>query len=46
MQNILFFAHDREIVKLVFQSACEFVERAPISRLVFAPDARVWEMIV
>ena len=46
MQNILFFAHDREIVKLVFQSACEFVERVPISRLVFAPDARVWEMIV
>jgi len=45
MRNILFFADDSELVKMVFRSACEFVERVPVRRLVFAPDQRVWEMI-
>ena len=45
LRNILFFADDAELVRLVFQSACEFVERVPVRRLTFVPDQRVWEMI-
>ena len=45
LRNILFFAEDPELVKLVFQSACEFVSLVPIRRLVFVPDQRVWEII-
>ena len=45
LRNILFFAHDPELVKLVFQSACEFASLVPIRRLVFVPDHRVWDII-
>jgi hypothetical protein len=45
LRNILFFADDPELVKLVFQSACEFASLVPIRRLVFVPDQRVWEII-
>ena len=45
LRNILFFAADPEMVKLVFQSACEFAEKVPVRRLCFVPDQRVWEMI-
>ena len=45
LRNILFFAHDPELVKLVFQSACEFASLVPIHRLVFVPDQRVWDII-
>jgi hypothetical protein len=45
MRNILFFAEDAALVNLVFRSACEFVERVPVRRLIFVPDERVWEMI-
>jgi hypothetical protein len=45
LRNVLFFAEDPELVRLVFQSACEFVARVPIRRLTFTPDQRVWEMI-
>jgi hypothetical protein len=44
--NILFFARDAEFVKLVFDAAFDFVSRVPIRRLTFAPDPRVWELIV
>jgi hypothetical protein len=46
LSNILFFAEDAELVRLVFEAACEFVGRVPVYRLTFLPDARVWEMIV
>jgi hypothetical protein len=46
MENVLFFARDPEFVKLVFDSACEFVNRVPVRRLTFVPDASVWELIV
>jgi hypothetical protein len=46
LANILFFAEDAELVRLVFQSACEFVSCVPVYRLTFVPDARVWEMIL
>ncbi|MGC2398789.1 MAG: hypothetical protein WA510_03360 [Acidobacteriaceae bacterium] len=45
LRNILFFADDPELVKFVFQSACEFASLVPIRRLVFVPDHRVWEII-
>ena len=45
MRNILFFAEDSELVRLVFRSACEFVEWVPVRRLIFVPDERVWEII-
>ncbi len=45
LANILFFAEDAELVQAVFRSALAFVERVPVRRLTFRPDARVWEMI-
>jgi hypothetical protein len=45
MRNILFFSGDRELVQMVFQSACEFVQRVPVERLTFRPDPSVWEML-
>jgi len=45
LRNVLFFAEDAELVNQVFRSACEFVERVPVRRLIFVPDERVWEMI-
>ena len=45
LESVLFFAHDAELVKLVFDSACELVQRVPVYRLTFIPDSRVWEMI-
>ena len=45
MRNILFFAEDAELVNLIFQAACEFVERVPVRRLTFFPDERVWDLI-
>jgi hypothetical protein len=45
LRNILFFADDPELVKLVFQSACEFATLVPMHRLVFVPNQRVWDII-
>lgn len=45
LANVLFFAEDQELVRLVFDSAIEFVSAVPVSRLTFVPDARVWELI-
>ena len=45
LENILCFANDSEVVRSVFEAACDFVCRVPIRRLTFVPDARVWEMI-
>jgi hypothetical protein len=45
LANMLFFADDPELVHWAFQAACDFVDRVPVYRLTFVPDARVWEMI-
>ncbi|MFZ0295532.1 MAG: hypothetical protein WAL52_18125 [Candidatus Sulfotelmatobacter sp.] len=45
LANMLFFAKDPEMVHRAFQAACDFVDRVPVCRLRFVPDARVWEMI-
>ncbi len=46
LENVLFFARDPEFVKLVFDSAFEFVAQVPVRRLTFVPDSSVWELIV
>jgi hypothetical protein len=45
LRNILFFAEDAELVGMIFRSACDFVDRVPVRRLTFVPDARVWDII-
>jgi hypothetical protein len=45
LANMLFFAEDPKIVHQAFHSACDFVDRVPVRRLTFVPDARVWELI-
>lgn len=45
LANVLFFAEEPELVRQVFQSACDLSNRVPVSRLTFVPDSRVWEMI-
>jgi len=45
MRNILFFAEDKALVETLFATACDFVERVPIRRLTFYPDARVWDEV-
>jgi hypothetical protein len=45
MRHILFFAHESDLVARVFDSVLEFVSRVEVSRLVFTPDARAWELI-
>lgn len=46
MRNILFFAHDSNLVERIFATACDFVSRVPVYELAFYPDARVWEEIM
>ena len=45
LRNTLFFAHDEGLVEQLFNSACRFLERVPVRRLSFIPEARVWELI-
>jgi hypothetical protein len=45
LRNILFFADDADLVKMVFRSACEFLGRVPAYRLTFYPDERVWDLV-
>jgi hypothetical protein len=45
LRNILFFADDSDLVKMVFRSAFEFLARVPAFRLTFYPNERVWDLI-
>ncbi|MGO8818700.1 MAG: hypothetical protein ACLQVG_28995 [Terriglobia bacterium] len=45
MRHVLFFAHDTELVGMVFDTVCDFVRRVQVRRLVFTRDARVWDLI-
>ena len=45
LRNILFFAEDTELVEMIFHSACDFLDRVPVRRLSFVPDAQVWDLI-
>jgi len=46
LESILFFARDSELVKLVFETAADFVRQVPVRKLTFLPDARVWELVL
>ena len=43
--NILFFAEEPALVRRVFAAALDAVERVPVRRLTFVPDASVWEVL-
>ena len=45
LRNILFFAHDADLVARVFEGAVEFVSRVPVAQFVFAPNERAWELV-
>ena len=45
LRNILFFAHQPEMVRQVFAAACAFVQAIPVYELSFFPDQRVWDLI-
>jgi hypothetical protein len=45
LRNILFFAHEEEMVRQVFAGACAFVAAVPVYQLSFFPDHRVWDLI-
>lgn len=45
LRNILFFAHQEEMVRKVFEAACAFVAAVPVFQLSFFPDQRVWDLI-
>jgi hypothetical protein len=45
MRHILFFAHEEEMVARVLDAVLKFVSTVEISRLVFTPDARAWELV-
>lgn len=45
MRHVLFFAQDEELVQSIFGTVCNFVKHVPVQRLVFLPDARVWELV-
>ena len=45
LRNILFFAHQPDMVRQVFESACAFVAAVPVYQLSFFPDQRVWQLI-
>ena len=45
LANVLFFAEDPDLVRMIFHSAFEFVSHVPVLRLTFVPDSKVWELI-
>jgi hypothetical protein len=45
LRNILFFAHESDLVRQVFEAAYAFVAAVPVFQLSFFPDQRVWELI-
>ncbi len=45
LRNILFFTHQADMVRQVFESACAFVAAVPVFQLSFFPDQRVWDLI-
>ncbi len=45
LRNILFFAHDRELVRKVFDAAVQFVSTVNVAKLVFTRDRQVWELV-
>jgi len=45
LRNILFFAHDDELVARVFRSACDFIDAVQTCELTFRPEPDVWRLV-
>lgn len=45
LRNVLFFANDSELAGRVLETVCRLVEKVPVKRLVFRPDASVWDFV-
>jgi hypothetical protein len=45
MRHVLFFAREKELVSRIFDSVVDVVSRVEVSRLIFTPHARAWELI-
>ena len=45
LRNILFFAHDSDLVAQVFRSACDFVAAVATRELTFRPEPDVWRLV-
>lgn len=45
LRNILFFAHDGELVSRIFDAVLQFVLTVNVANLIFTRDERVWELI-
>jgi len=45
LRNILFFAHDRDLVRQIFDAAVQFVSSVQVATLVFKRDPQVWELV-
>jgi hypothetical protein len=45
LRNILFFAHQPELVRQVFDAAVAFASCVPVYELTVLPDRSVWELI-
>jgi hypothetical protein len=45
LRNILFFAHDRDLVRQVFDAAIQFTSTVNVAKLIFTRDPQVWELV-
>ena len=45
MRHVLFFAHEEDLVARVFDSILNLVSCVKVSRFIFTPDRRAWELI-
>jgi hypothetical protein len=45
LRNVLFFADDPDLAGRVLETVCQLVEKVPVRRLIFRPDARVWDYV-
>jgi hypothetical protein len=45
LRNVLFFADDSELAGRVLETVCQLVEKVPVRRLIFRPDASVWDLV-
>lgn len=45
LRNILFFSDQSTLVRMVFESACEFIKHVPVRQLTFVPDESAWDLV-
>ena len=45
LRNVLFFADDGDLGGRILETTCRLVEKVPVKRLIFRPDASVWDFI-